>query len=192
MFLARRPSDSKVTRFLADSGGRPLSYGPVGIAASQRPLRGEVDELRAEIGRGLRDYERARDALRAWKQFQLGWVELFPAAAGLEPGVVVAVLVCHLGFWSLNGCRVVYGIEPDPGEKRFGIAYGTLTNHAEAGEEIFEVSHDVASDAVLYRIRAVSWPRAPLARLGRPFVRRLQERFRHDSLEAMRRAIADA
>src|SRR6188768_3076153 len=39
------------------------------------------------------------------------------------------------GFWSLNGCRVLYHL--DGGDTRFGFAYGTLTNHAEAGEELF-------------------------------------------------------
>jgi uncharacterized protein (UPF0548 family) len=148
----------------------------------------DVDELRRAIGRGLADYERARQALLAWRHFALGWVELFPAHASVEPGQVVAVLVHHLGFWSLNGCRVLYRLEPSATETRFGFAYGTLTNHAEAGEEIFEVSFDPVSGIVAYGIRAVSRPRAALARIGRPVTRLLQRRFRRDSLIAMSRA----
>jgi hypothetical protein len=75
------------------------------------------------------------------------------------------------------------------GRPGFGYAYGTLTNHAESGEELFEVSIDPASGEVRYRIRAASKPRAPLARLGYPIVRTLQARFRRDSVLAMRRAL---
>jgi uncharacterized protein (UPF0548 family) len=100
------------------------------------------------------------------------------------------VLIRHFGFWSLNGCRVVYGLGDRMHGPAFGFAYGTLSNHAERGEEIFEVSHQAHSDEVVYRIRAASQPRAVLARAGYPLVRRLQARFRRDSGEAMRRAVA--
>jgi uncharacterized protein (UPF0548 family) len=81
---------------------------------------------------------------------------------------------------------VVYHVE---GERRFGFAYGTLTNHAESGEELFELFMDARSGDVMYRICAVSWPQDPLARLGRPFGRFLQLRFRRDSAAALTRAI---
>jgi uncharacterized protein (UPF0548 family) len=68
---------------------------------------------------------------------------------------------------------------------RFGFAYGTLTNHAEHGEELFEVSIDPKTGEVAYRIRAVSWPQALLARMGYPLVRHMQARFRRDSAAAM-------
>jgi len=42
---------------------------------------------------------------------------------------------------------------------------------------------------VMYRIRAASWARSPLAWLGQPVVRLLQAQFRRDSVEAMRRAV---
>jgi uncharacterized protein (UPF0548 family) len=71
----------------------------------------------------------------------------------------------------------------------FGFAYGTLVNHVEQGEEIFEVSLRPETHEVVYRIRAVSRPRAVLARLGYPAVRMFQARFRRDSGEAMRRAV---
>lgn len=73
--------------------------------------------------------------------------------------------------------------------RRFGFSYGTLSNHAESGEELFEVSIDARSGDVLYRIRAISWPQATLARLAPPIGRALQARFRRDSIAAMRRAM---
>ena len=183
MFCLTRPSPSAIARFLERSQRLPLSYAPIGILeTTTRPL----DEQTVTIGSGRIDFERAKRELRAWTHFALGWVELFPRGASIEPGTVVAVLIRHLGFWSLNGCRVLYHVED---ETRFGFAYGTLTNHAEAGEELFVVEFDPVTQAVTYRIRAVSWPHALLAYLGQPIVLHLQERFRRDSATAMTRAV---
>lgn len=186
MFLVTRPSTRIVERFLLESRDLPLSYAPVGIVR-EKPLDRPFDEEVVAIGRGEDDLERARAALRAWKPFDIGWVETFPRNAPLEVETVVAVLIRHLGFWSLNGCRIVYCADGPEAERHFGFAYGTLTNHAESGEELFDVFLDASGD-VMYRIRAISWPQAMLARLGQPIVRALQARFRKDSAAAMRRA----
>ncbi len=159
MFLARRPSAAAIYKFIEASRQRPLSYSPVGIASSAPP-KFDVDESAVVIGSGQAGFERAKNALAAWKHFDLGWVELHPAGASIEIGATVAMLAHHLGFWSLNGCRVVYAVGDRSRGPRFGFAYGTLDNHAELGEEIFEVSLDQASQAVTYRIRAVSRPTA--------------------------------
>ena len=116
---------------------------------------------------------------------------MFPTLAAVAPGTVVAVLVRHLGFWSMNGCRVVYEIAGDDccRSREFGFAYGTLTNHAEIGEEISKVSPRPGTGEVSYVIRAASRPRALWARLGYPVTRSLQARFRRDSAAAIARAI---
>jgi uncharacterized protein (UPF0548 family) len=189
MFALRRPSSAFIRRFLESSAERPLSYERVGLA--REPVAGfDVDEQIAVVGYGEHGYRRAITALRDWRHFDLGWVEVFPARAPLTPGTVVAALIRHAGLWSLNGCRVVYGIGT-PEESRFGFAYGTLTNHAECGEEIFEVALSSDTGAVSYTIRAASKPREPLARLGYPIARVYQARFRRDSAQAMTRAVAD-
>jgi uncharacterized protein (UPF0548 family) len=190
MFLPRRPSKHTIERFAQESRSLPLSYDVVGIAR-QPPARYDVDETLVTLGRGQATFDRAKAALAAWKHFDFDWVEVSPRGAGIEPGTVVAVLIRHLGFWSLNGCRVVYGLGDPSKGATFGFAYGTLVNHAERGEEIFEVSLRPETLDVIYRIRAVSRPRAILARCGYPVVRMLQARFRHDSGEAMRRAVND-
>jgi uncharacterized protein (UPF0548 family) len=186
MFLLRRPSRLVIDRFLERSRDVPLSYGPVGLV-----LSGEcrsLDEASVVIGHGRRDFERAKTALMEWRQFDLGWVELWPRQSPTAVGTVVAVLIKHLGFWSLNGCKVAYHVDAN-GSSAFGYAYGTLTNHAESGEELFDVFIDPRTDDVIYRIRATSRPQAMLTRLGQPIVRALQSRFRRDSAEAMRRAM---
>ena len=186
MFLARRPSSENIDRFLRESQDLPLSYSPIGIVKADT-VRQDLEEATVAIGHGKADFERARGALMAWKQFDIGWVETFPRHAPVTVGTVVAVLIRHLGFWSLNGCRVLYSVGLDD-VARFGFAYGTLTNHAEAGEELFEVFIDSQTDEVMYRIRAISWPQATLARVGQPIVRAFQARFRRHSAAAMKRA----
>jgi uncharacterized protein (UPF0548 family) len=190
MFLARRPSITDIERFLDRSRRLPLSYGPIGLVNHPADNQ-QLDEQVVTIGRGQADFERARAALAAWKQFEIGWVEVFPRQAPIEVGTVVAVLIRHLGFWSLNGARVLYHVGGNTDQTSFGFVYGTLTSHAEHGEELFEVRLDPEDGAVLYRIRAVSWPQSPLARIGYPIVRLLQARFRRDSAAAMTRAVAE-
>ena len=190
MFLIRRPSQSEIAAFLDQSRDLPLSYDPIGIAR-QTPKGFNADLASQVIGRGRETFEHAKDALSQWRHYEMGWVELFPRGAAIKPGTNVAVLVRHLGFWSLNGCRVVYGIGDIERETNFGFAYGTLTNHAEMGEEIFEVRLDPKSEEVIYRIQAVSRPRAAMAQIGYPIARYFQERFRRDSTRALQRAIGE-
>ncbi len=190
MFLVTRPSSQAIERFVEESQRLPLSYGDVGIA--QHSAAGyDLDETVVTIGHGGAAFEHAKAALAAWKHFDFAWVEVQPHKPSISPGTVVGVLIRHFGFWSLNGCRVVYGVGDRSHGPTFGFAYGTLVNHAERGEEVFEVSHRAETDEVVYRIRAVSQPRAVLARLGYPMVRLLQTRFRSDSGVAMRRAVAE-
>jgi uncharacterized protein (UPF0548 family) len=187
MFLPRRPTRDVIDRFTRASQDLPLSYGPVGIVRTGTAVQ-HVDELTVAIGRGQPDFERARAALLAWKQFDIGWVQTFPPHGPVAVGTVVAVLIRHLGFWSLNGCRVLYNVGSPDDVARFGFAYGTLTNHAESGEELFEVFIDSRTEDVMYRIRAKSWPQATLARFGQPIVRALQQRFRDHSASTMKLA----
>jgi uncharacterized protein (UPF0548 family) len=187
MFLLTRPAPAKIAAFVDELQALPLSYDPIGLV--ERPAPGfAVDELTAVVGSGAAAFACACDCLRRWMHFDLGWVQIAPHAPPITTGTVVCVLVRHLGFWSMNGCRVVYPI--GDGEREFGFAYGTLTSHAERGEESFTVRLSPDTGDVTYAIRAVSRPRALLARLGYPVTRRLQAKFRADSATAMARAVA--
>jgi uncharacterized protein (UPF0548 family) len=188
MFLLHRPSASAIRRFLDASRELPLSYDPPGLL--DRPIAaGHLDEQLVTIGRGRRDFERARQALTEWRHFDIGWVQAFPDRPSLEAGVVVAVLIRHLGFWSLNGARVLPGPADDRTSQSFGYAYGALTNHAESGEERFDVRLDPSTGDVTFGIRAVSWPQSLLSWIGQPIVRQLQAQFRRDSAAAMAAAV---
>jgi uncharacterized protein (UPF0548 family) len=109
-----------------------------------------------------------------------------PAAAWLDEQ---AVTIGH-GPADFERARVVSRIGGAADREAFGFAYGTLGNHAEHGEESFEVRLDPRSGEVTYRIGAVSWAQSPLARIGLPIVRILQARFRRESAAAMRRAVS--
>jgi len=172
-----------IERFLDRSHRLPLSYGPAGIL-EQRPKGGALGEQVVTIGRGDADFERARRALVGWKHFDIGWADVFPQTS-IAVGTDVAVLVRHLGFWSLNGVRVLYHVGRTEPQAAFGFAYGTLTNHALSGEELFEVFIDDSGE-VRYRIRAVSWPQNAVTSIGQPFTRLLQARFRRHSAAAMK------
>ena len=147
------------------------------------------DHMEVLLGRGEEVFARAWAALQAWRQFDFDWVAVTAAGPSTTVGTNLAVLIRHLAFWSLNGGRIVYTLDDDERCERRGYAYGTLTNHAERGEEIFEVTMVRASGEVHYAIHAVSRPRSALAWCGYPIARTLQHRFRRESCAAMRRSI---
>ncbi len=99
-------------------------------------------------------------------------------------------MVRHFGFWSLNACRVVYVVEDETSNgRRYGFAYGTLSDHAEKGEERFTVEWNLEDDAVWYDILAFSRPRKYLALMAYPLSRSLQRRFAVASKTAMLAAV---
>lgn len=190
MFSLTRPTAARIERFLLEASIQPLSYAPVGVARGDA-IRGFCrDESSAVLGNGEEVFDRAWAALQDFRQFDFDWVAVVATGPPTQVGTNLAVLIRHLGFWSLNGGRIVYTLEDDDRARRRGYAYGTLTNHAERGEEIFEVAMDRVTAQVTYSIRAVSRPRSPLAWCGYPVARVLQHRFRRDSCAAMRRASA--
>lgn len=190
VFLLQEPSAEAIERFIVAQHDLPFSYDEIGATREDATPKGYVeDRYRVKLGEGEETYQQAMEALRGWRQFDLGWVRLRPASAPIEAGTTVAVLARHLGFWSLNSARVVYTIEErTAGMERFGFAYGTLPGHAERGEERFAVEWDRESGAVHYDAFAFSRPNHPLAWPGYPFARLLQRRFARDSKEVMVRA----
>ena|SRR5688572_8927394 len=188
MFMLQKPSDAQIQAFIESQRLREFSYPEVGATRTGPPAGYQVDHNRIRLGQGPKIYEQTIKALRKWKHFDLGWVSLRPANAPIAVGSVVAVLVNHLAFWSLNACRIVYVIDEETEVKRFGFAYGTLPDHAESGEERFSIEWHASDDSVWYDILAFSRPNKAAAKLGYPLIRMLQRRFARDSLAAMRLA----
>jgi uncharacterized protein (UPF0548 family) len=186
MFHFTRPSQTEIDQFLNSLRSDSFSYLHVGATRdSARPDGYVVDHNRQLLGNGLKTFERAKQAVREWKMFEVPGLKLIHNDTPIEPGRDVALLANHLAFYSLSSCRVVYVID-EPG--RFGFAYGTLSQHAESGEERFTVEYHRQSDEVWYDIYAFSRPGHFLVRLGYPYARYLQKRFAVTSKAAMLRA----
>jgi uncharacterized protein (UPF0548 family) len=188
MFSLTKPSPDAVRSFLATHKDRQFSYEHVGASRAGAPNGYVVDHNRVQLGLGRAAFERARKAVKQWKMFDMDWLDLYWPDVPIETGAAVAVVVRHLGFWSLNACRIVYTIEERGKVEKFGFAYGTLAAHAEMGEERFTVEFHADEETVWYDVYAFSRPR-PLARLAYPYTRALQKRFASDSKKAMQRAV---
>lgn len=193
MFYLRRPPNEEIRRELAAQSQFDFTYFGQGTTRTNPPAGYRVDHMRAEIGSGEQAFQAACQALREWRQFQLGWVEAFPADTPLAVGNTVAVLGRSLLVWSTNFARIVYTIdETVSGVQQFGFAYGTLPDHIATGEERFVVSWDQEDDRVYYEILAFSRPHHLLAKIGYPLIRQMQRRFRRESSAAMREYVRKA
>jgi uncharacterized protein (UPF0548 family) len=196
MFTLTEPSDRDIENFLSKQSDLPFSYANVGATraalgtGSSAPHGYNVDYNRVQLGRGAKVYARGVEALKQWRQFELGWVSIAPRGVKIEQGATVAVKAWACGMWSLNTCRVVYVV--DEKDSRFGFAYGTLPDHIERGEERFLIEWNRTDDSVWYDILAFSQPRHPLVKLAAPVARMMQKRFARDSLAAMRSAVESA
>lgn len=119
--------------------------------------------------------------------FDIGWVRTANPTATIAAGEIVAVEAHTLGLWTVNLSRIMDVID-EPTE--FGFRYATTPDHVEEGVEQFLISLDRNTEAVLYSLKAISRPRAQLARIGYPFTRSFQRRFARDSHARMRQAVA--
>jgi uncharacterized protein (UPF0548 family) len=192
MLSLRRPTAEAIRRFLTAQAGVEFSYAAVGATASQPPCGFVVDHTRTKLGEGEPVFRAAMAALQRWGQFDLGWAEACPPSTPIQPGAIVAIVARSFGLWWLGACKIVYVVDESGPIRRFGMAYGTLPDHAERGEERFLVEWDQADNHVWYDILAFSRPNHLLARLGYPLARRTQRRFARDSAAAMRRAACSA
>ncbi|MDP1562102.1 MAG: DUF1990 domain-containing protein [Pirellulaceae bacterium] len=189
LLYLRKPSLEVLGKFLSEQSHLDFTYSAVGATAAIAPVGFVVDRTRVELGRGAKVFAAAKDALRRWQQFRLGWVDVWSPTTSLEAGQVVAIMGRALGVWWLNSCRVVFTVDDSGPISRFGFAYGTLPGHVECGEERFLIEWDLSSDRVFYDIFAFSKPNHILTRLGYPFARQFQKHFGIDSAAAMVRAV---
>jgi uncharacterized protein (UPF0548 family) len=183
MFKLTEPTDEEVTKFISSQRNLQFTYPEVGATNATPPNSYRIDHNRIHLGHGEATYKRAVEALKNWRQFELGWVTIVPRGVAVEDGATVAVKARAFGTWSLSAARVVYVINES---RRWGFAYGTLPDHVECGEERFLIEW-LADDSVWYDIFAFSKPRHPLVRLSAPLARLLQKRFARESLIMMKK-----
>jgi uncharacterized protein (UPF0548 family) len=171
VFFLTRPTPAQIDAALKGQRDAVLSYSLEGATR---------DYDCVQVGSGAADFHAAWRLLQNWEMMDLGWLHVVVS----EPEV--AIVIRHYGFWSVNVSRILYVKETD---SSYTVAYGTLPEHAESGEERFTVT--LRSDgSVWYEIEAFSQPGHFLALLGYPLVRRLQKRFALDSLEKLKTALA--
>jgi uncharacterized protein (UPF0548 family) len=176
MFLLSRPTESEIQAILDQQREKDFSYPDVGASRSQPPSGHGVLHGRIELGQGAVVFATALEALRQWKMFNVAGVRLYWPNVAIEPGSVVAVVILHFGFWSLNCCRIAYVLDDGGPIRRFGFAYGTLPEHAERGEERFTIEWHRDSDRVEYEILSFSRPANIWTCLAYPVTRWLQKR----------------
>ena len=185
MFFFTEPSAETVASFINKQRELPFSYQAVGATNGNAPPGFVVDHNRIQIGTGAAAFYEAKDALTAWKQFDLGWVSIVPPGVKVSTGATVAVKAHAFGTWSLSAARVVYVINEAGPTEQFGFAYGTLPDHVESGEERFKVEWDSNDDKVWYDILAFSRPHHPLVKMAAPLARKLQKQFARESMKRM-------
>lgn len=186
LFRLSKPPHDEVARFLAAQSALPFSYATPGMTRDEdAPAGWTEDRYRTVLGPGRDAFSRGKSLIRAWTMFAMPWVEVHDARAPIAVGTCVGVVARSAGLWCVNAARIVHVVDE---QDRYGFAYGTLPGHVEAGEEQFLVEH-TPEDLVVYSIRALSRPRALLAKVAAPWVRREQRRFGADSLAAMRRGM---
>jgi uncharacterized protein (UPF0548 family) len=185
MFFLTEPSEKVVSEFIATQQTRPFSYEAVGATNASPPIGYVVDHNRIQLGNGETVYQRAVQALKNWRQFDLGWVTIVPVGVPLNVDAIVAIEARAFGTWSLSAARVVYLINESGATEKFGFAYGTLPDHVETGEERFIVEWNRSDDSVWYDILAFSRPKHPLVKLAAPLGRKLQKQFAQESMRKM-------
>ncbi len=190
MFLFNEPDKKSLEKFLENECNDDFSYAEIGASRSGvAPKNYTVDHNRIKIGEGKDDYEKACAAVRNWKMFDFSWIRLFRDDTPIETGATVAIIARHLGFWSLNASRIVYVLDERGEIEKYGFAYGTLSEHAERGEERFSVEWHHATDEVWYDLYAFSQTNSLIAKIGYPFARAMQKSFAVESKAAMIRAV---
>lgn len=191
MYLFRKPCQAVIDQFITSQSQLELTYPLVGATQNAKhPAGFTVDHNRICLGKGEATFDVAKQALRTWQHYRFDWIELHRPAAHPEPGQTVGVLARAAGLWVLNACRIVYVIEEAEPLRRFAFAYGPLPEHAEAGEERFQVEWNRADDTVWYDIFAFSRPAQLLSKLANPYVRTKQKQFATESKRTMQAAVS--
>ncbi len=154
MFLLSKPTQGSIQSFINAQKDQPYLYAEVGSSREGAPAGYNRDHNRIRLGTGKEVFEFRNARAETVEMFAMPWVQLCWPDTPAECGATVAVLVSHLGFWSLNACRIVYVIEDLGRLQRYGFAYGTLPDHSERGEERFTVDTTAMTEA----FGTNSWP----------------------------------
>jgi uncharacterized protein (UPF0548 family) len=163
---------------LDDLATLSLTYTEVGATAGPPPEGYHHLHRSAVIGSGRPRFTQAGDAVLRWGMLRGAGIAVEATTEVAEVGSEVLV-----GLGPIRApCRVVYVVdEPD----RRGFAYGTLPGHPEAGEELFAVRYDPATDQVFAEVTAFSRHGTWWSRLGGPVTSLMQRLISNRYLTAV-------
>lgn len=190
-----KPDHKAIDAFIAALSEDKFSYEEVGDTSRMTDRRQElakdyrIAHFRFPMGHGANTYERAKQALRQWKSFDLKWVHFCWPEFEPTPGLNMAIMGHNLGLWMVNGVRVVDVYEEIAPVHRFGFTMGTLPDHMIVGEERMQVEWHPGDDTVWYELLSFSRKRRWLSKFGAFHVHRMQRRFAQESGQAMKRAV---
>jgi uncharacterized protein (UPF0548 family) len=173
-------------------GAGAFSYPDVGATNGPPPTGWPVDRRVGDVGIGQLDYEQGRALIDSLAMFDQDWLHLM-CEGPPSPGKGVVFASWQFGLWSLNACRVVYMIdETTETHSTYGFAYGTLEDHAVAGEERFSLRWNRQTDRVTFEVYKFSRLRHPLVVLAGPVARIIQRRFSDKAIARIRRGILES
>ncbi len=170
-----------------------FTYAAVGATASLPPAGYVVDHTRIKLGEGEEVFTRAKAALRA-----MGAVP-----PGLGGGMAAQrhdrgrrgrgeSLPASLGLWWLNACRIVYVVDESGPVHAVRLRLRDAARSRRGRARSGSLSNGIGRAG---RSGTTSW-RSParnrlLARLGYPYMRRVQKRFGRESAAAMLKAVGN-
>ncbi len=187
MFFISKPTAKEINDLIKSQSNSPFSYKEVGATKDRNPPKDfPLNQIRQKLGSGETVFNKAVEAVNSWQMYALDWTRVLPENAPIKEGEIVLTMINHLGFRSLNPCRIIYLIdEKTDNFQKFGFAFGTLPAHSETGEEQFLIEWNKQTDEVFYEIYAFAKAHNPLAKLGFFYVSYLQKSFAADSYKAM-------
>ncbi|MFE5590236.1 DUF1990 family protein [Streptomyces sp. NPDC056549] len=152
-----------------------LTYREVGATRTPDVLPTGYHHLRHStvVGHGRAAFEAAGAAVTTWRMHRSSGARVRADAGRAWPGVHLEVA---LGAGPLRlgvPCVVIWTAYE---KERIGFAYGTLTGHAECGEESFVVELE-PDGTVRFTVTAFSRPATWYTRLAGPLVPRLQHAY---------------
>ena len=140
------------------------------------------DQNAVFLGIGDNVWAAAKRAMASWAMFPDGWARIYYQNPAFTEGDIVVMCARVFGIWWLNASRILRVVND---AQHFGFAYGTLPNHVESGEELFQISMNERGE-VYYSITAFSKPHFWMVRWTYPLSRVFQKKFVRHSLRKMK------
>lgn len=157
-----------------------------------------ISNVSVHLGAGEATYLKAKESLRSWRHFQLGWASVDPSTpVKVQQRFLVRVNELLL-TWLLQPLEInyVHDMQAPKGQSQkenkkgfFAFGSGTLKGHLLAGEERFSVKWE-EDDSVWYEILSFSKPAAFLSMATYPYVQWKQRLFAKHSTGAMVAAVS--